>query len=122
MRVISTVALAAALMCGAAHAVQPNEFVTIGAGTSQDSCGDWLRGRAAAVGSADKIREHILMSWVQGFMSSFNVTQKAGDAIAMPSPETIGAWMDNACRRNPLTSVFVHTTVLSVELRTRAGK
>jgi hypothetical protein len=90
----------------------------IGFGTA--SCGEWTSARAAT-----DPKTVILMSWVGGYLSAYNVIGivrgKFDNITGGVDGEGLWAWIDNYCSQNPLDSLAFATTSLAAELLKRQG-
>ena len=93
---VFSLALIGVLMAKSATA----DVIVMGAGTID--CGQWLEDRA-------KDDYYGAMSWVQGFISSFNIYNSAtsphGEAFGSVSPQSLAAYLDKYCRDNPLNDL-----------------
>ena len=87
-------------------------------GAGARSCGEWIENRK-------KNNDIIYMSWIQGFISSYNLyvyTRKNPNGIlGNADHNAIAVWMDNYCQSNPLNTLGVGTVDLIDDLKSRAN-
>ena len=70
------------------------------------SCGKWIK-------TSKRTAEHqVLQSWILGFLSGVNFQNLDGDFLQGRDADGLTAWIDNYCRRNPLSA----TTQAAFEL------
>lgn len=76
------------------------------AGPGATSCGKWIEARALQRKEVDAV----LTTWIQGFLSGMNTQRLAHsnqEVSLIPDPPTLLAYVDKACRDNPLDQVYL---------------
>jgi len=100
----------ALLLTGEAHSAT---------GYGDRACSKWNRDRAAAKQqnpSEEVIWEQLVdQTWLMGYLSGLAVTRRS-DFLKKPGYETLVAWIDNYCTKNPRDSLGTASTALSNEL------
>lgn len=76
------------------------------------SCGEWVADQGG-VKTLDK-------SWLQGYMSGLAVGRNK-DILVGTDDSSIGLWMDNYCKANPLKRVYEGGSDLFIELVKQKG-
>jgi hypothetical protein len=96
----------ALLLTGEAHAVT---------GYGDRSCSKWIRDRAAAKQqdpSEEVIWEQLAdQTWLMGYLTGLAVARRS-DYLKKPDYETLNAWIDNYCTKNPRDSLGTASTAL----------
>jgi len=86
------------------------------AGAGAASCGAWIEARQAD----DRSTNLMLTSWLQGFLSGMN-TQRylltKQEYSLIPDSPTLLAYVDKACRDNPLSNGYVVAMRLYQEMQ-----
>lgn len=117
LRILTVVAAAAAgATTNTSHGASEWDFA--GAGTQK--CGAWIAQRRAPGGDeSTQVADLVTVSWAQGFISSWILTNRAANRPApkMPDPDTIRAYFDKHCRNNPLDDLLMATVALYGELK-----
>lgn len=83
-------------------------------GAGATSCGSWLKERRNGTYASD-------LNWILGFISAYNhyINSSSSNKSVFGSvdSEAIGAWMDNYCSSNPLSTPYAGSVVLIEQLR-----
>lgn len=112
-RVTATLLITFALLSAPAQAAD-DRYGVAGAGAA--SCGKWIEARKADNQSTNLM----LTSWLQGFLSGMN-TQRSlltnQEYLLIPDSPTLLAYVDKACRDNPLSNVYVVAIRLYQEMQ-----
>lgn len=78
-------------------------------GFGRSSCGEYLEFRA----KQSPIQDAIIVSWVWGYMSGFNMESKyPTTANYLPDQASTLAYIDKHCRESPLDDVLIATGAL----------
>ena len=93
------------------------QYVLVGAGASDDSCGNWIQARR----SNNSTVEMMYLSWVQGFLSGKNGAAIEGE-VHIPAPTVISAHLDRECAKSPTLPVFIAADSLFFQLQRQQGK
>ncbi|MEJ2572358.1 MAG: hypothetical protein P8164_02025 [Gammaproteobacteria bacterium] len=105
----------ALLLTGEAHAAA----VT---GYGDRPCSKWIRDQAAAKQhnpSEDVIWEQLVdQTWLMGYLTGMAVARRS-DYLKKPDYETLNAWVDNYCTKNPRDSLGTASTALFNELESK---
>ena len=109
------VSLVVAAFLGIQNAEAQN--VIVGAGASDDSCGNWIQARR----SKDIAVEQIYLSWVQGHLSGRNAGLSGGASASLSAPTVISAYLDLECAKNPTMPVFIFAEALYFQLQRQQG-
>jgi hypothetical protein len=105
--------LATILVPSAGWAMEPGQFENLGIGN--DSCGQWTQTRRE-VG----YRWQAYMSWVQGFLTAYNVfTEGTHDVTRGVDSDGLAGWIDNYCQQHPLDNLAAAAQQLTTELISR---
>lgn len=96
-----------------------NESVGRGMGVTDDSCGNWIADRAKAARGESRVGEALALSWVLGYMSGMNMND-GRKMVNLPNADTVRAYLDKACREDPLTPLVFQVMKLMDEARRRA--
>lgn len=108
--------LLAAAFLGIQNAEAQN--VIVGAGASDDSCGNWIEARR----SKDIAVEQIYVSWMQGHLSGRNVGLPGYASVSIPGPTVISAYLDRECAKSPTMPVFIFSEGLYFQLQRQQGR
>lgn len=85
-------------------------------GNGSDSCGRWSANQRTAPHGVDATIE---LSWVLGYLTGSQALEQArvGFHFRHPDPDAVAGWLDNFCRRHPLTSLINATVALDRTLK-----
>lgn len=94
---------ALALLTSAHTLAQSNEL----AGLGLQSCGKYIDLRR----SQNKLNEMATASWVQGYLTAFNMMrgQAGQERFLIPEPDTLLLMIEKACLANPELNVMLAT-------------
>jgi hypothetical protein len=84
-----------------------------------DSCGKWVKDRAEP--NQPTLNAVIDEKWLIGFISGI-VAGTNVDFLKQTDPDSIYLWMDNYCKKNPLSTTLEGGEVLAIELTKRLKK
>jgi hypothetical protein len=110
----------ASLLAAAFLSIQNAEAqnVIVGAGASDDSCGNWIQARR----SKDIAVEQVFVSWMQGHLSGRNVGMPGDASVSLPAPTVISAYLDRECAKSPTLPVFIFSEGLYFQLQRQQGR
>lgn len=116
---VAAVALSFSFLAAAEDAV-------VGLGANQN-CGDWTKERSLPRGPNGNsgFKELLLVTWIQGYASGMNMAYSNFESkkmIDFVGFNAIVSWVDTYCKANPFESLFIASTSMVEELRTRQGK
>ena len=97
MRKVRVLRIAMLLLVAAISTAQAQERAVIG--PAGFSCGKWTNTLK------DKPNHERLTQWVLGYLSGVNVHQTGPDFLRDRDADSLTAWIDDYCRRNPLHHV-----------------
>lgn len=91
------------------------------------NCGDWTKERSLPRGpnGSAGVRELVMVGWIQGYASGMNMAQanfEPNRMIDFVGFNAFMSWMDTYCKANPFDTLFIATTVMVDQLRTKQGK
>jgi hypothetical protein len=75
------------------------------------SCGMWSNA------PKESAQHAVLSSWLFGFISGLNFESTSGDFLRGKDPDSLTAWIDNYCQKNPLNPATQGAVELVKELR-----
>jgi hypothetical protein len=96
----------------------------LGVGSDPDGCANWTMARGLPTTNKDgQTIQAVTLHWVAGFLSGANVYRTLNDPSKKPltlsQKATVMAYLDNACRQDPVAQIWEHSTRLFIELQKR---
>ena len=103
---------------GTAFAADPRgNFAVIG--TGDVACAEYTTEQST--GGADQFLAEAEVSWVQGFLTAYNVYVPTvdGDITSTTTAGAVKGWLSSYCARHPLYKIVIAATELVAELKAR---
>ena len=108
-----TLLLLLALAVPLAHAERIGSIMGIGA----TPCGDYVAWRESKTGG--RAAQAHALQWTWGYISAHNLYGTEPQVTAIPSPASIGLYLEKYCREHPLDKLITGVVHLMEEINTK---